>query len=121
MSEWNLVKKIIIGGLYPNAVRTLANQFEFSINGKTLPPTKLFNSFTKVILAIDIPECKPIIYLKRKGRREYLKMVMHRNGMFQCESRRTTKMLGFFLWLEDTPPTIGSTVTQKLFNSSLFS
>jgi hypothetical protein len=59
--------------------------------------------------------------MKLLRKREYLKMVRQKDGTFRCESARTRKMLGFFLWLESIQPTLGTAVTQKILSSPVFS
>jgi hypothetical protein len=119
--KWSPVKKILVGGLYPNAVRILTSQVVFRIGEHRLTPKEVETRFGKVILAINIPEGEPVFYLKLQRKKEYLKMVRQKDGTFRCESARTRKMLGFFLWLESIQPTLGIAVTQKILSSPVFS
>jgi len=79
----------------------------------TYTADNLHKYFSKVILAIDIPEYEPVIYMKSKTKREYLKVVKKANGNLKVESKRTPQMTGFYLWLENLQPTLGSRITRK--------
>ncbi|MDD1676009.1 MAG: hypothetical protein LUQ17_04900 [Methanomicrobiales archaeon] len=117
---WSPVKKVLVGALYPNAVRILTSRVVFRIGERRLTNREVETGFGKVVLAINIPEGEPVFYLKLRGKKEYLKMVRQRDGTFRCESARTRKMLGFFLWLESIQPTLGTAVTQKILGSPVF-
>jgi hypothetical protein len=119
--RWSPVKKILVGALYPNAVRILTSRIVFRIGEKRLTPEEVETRFAKVVMAINIPEGEPVFYMKLLRKREYLKMVRQKDGTFRCESARTRKMLGFFLWLESIQPTLGTAVTQKILSSPVFS
>jgi hypothetical protein len=118
--RWSPVKKILVGALYPNAVRILTSRVIFRIGERRFTPQEVETQFGKVVLALNIPEGEPVFYLKPRGRREYLKMVRQKDGTFRCESARTRKMLGFFLWLESIQPTLGTAVTMKILSSPVF-
>ncbi|NLZ29784.1 MAG: hypothetical protein GX885_03410 [Methanomicrobiales archaeon] len=113
-----IVKKVIFGGLYPSAVRMLDARYPIRIKGKAHDPDAIQKQFSKVVLAVNLPEYKPIIYLRRRNKREYLKMVPNnRSGGFKFESRRTPHMAGFFLWLESVRPSLGAELTQGLLDA----
>jgi hypothetical protein len=118
--RWSPVKKVLVGALYPNAIRILTAKVIFRVGERRLSGEEVENGFAKVVMALNIPEGEPVFYLKMKGKREYLKMVRQRDGTFRCESARTRKMLGFFLWLESIQPTIGTAVTRKILSSQVF-
>ena len=102
-----LVKKVICGGLYPSAIKALMTKYGFRIKTDILDLTKMQEEYTKVILAVDFPEMSPVIYLKPKKQRTYLKMVPVKTGGFKYE-RPTPSRVGFYLWLEATKPSIGA-------------
>jgi hypothetical protein len=110
-----------MGALYPNAVRVLTSRVVFRIGERSLTPKEVETRFSKMVMAINIPEGEPVFYLKLQRKREYLKMVRQKDGTFRCESARTRKMLGFFLWLESIQPTLGTAVTSKILSSPIFS
>jgi hypothetical protein len=37
------------------------------------------------VVAMNLPDYEPVLYLKQRGRREYLKMVRQRDSSFRCE------------------------------------
>ncbi len=112
-----IVKKVLFGGLYPSAIRMLDQHHPIRIKGKGYGPDAINDQFSKVVLAVNLPEYKPIIYLRTKNKREYLKMVPDRSGGFKFESRRTPHMAGFFIWLESTRPAIGGELTKSLLDT----
>ncbi len=113
-----IVKKVLFGGLYPSAVRMLDSRYPIRIKGKTYDPDAIQKQFSKIVLAVNLPEYKPIIYLRRRNKKEYLKMVPNnRSGGFKFESRRTPHMAGFFLWLESVRPSLGAELTRELLDA----
>ena len=112
-----IVKKVLFGGLYPSAIRMLDARYPIRIKGKTYDPEMIQKQFSKVILAVNIPEYRPIIYLRTRNKKEYLKMVPNRTGGFKFESRRTPHMAGFFLWLESIHPSLGAELTRALLDA----
>jgi hypothetical protein len=111
-----LVKKILYGGLYPSAIKSVCKDHEISIRGEKLDFNDLMRNFSKVILATDLPGYDPLVYLRSKQKREYLKMVQDKNGNFKYE-RRTPPKVGFFLWLESLTPTLGSRITHQILDA----
>lgn len=111
-----LVKKILYGGLYPSAVRTVCQEYQFSIRGKKIGFDEIKKQFSKVILATDLPGYEPLIYLRSNQKKEYLKMVQDREGNFKFE-RFTPSRVGFFLWLESLAPSLGSRITSKILDA----
>jgi hypothetical protein len=111
-----LVKKILYGGLYPSAVRTLCHEHEIRIKGEKLEFQDVMCHFSKVILATDLPDYEPLVYLRSKQKKQYLKMVQDKAGNFKFE-RYTPSKVGFFLWLESLNPTLGSRITSRILNA----
>ncbi len=111
-----LVKKILYGGLYPSAIKSLCKEHEISIRGEKLDFNDVMHNFSKVILATDLPGYDPLMYLRPKQKREYLKMVQDKEGNFKYE-RRTPPKVGFFLWLESLPPTLGTRITHQILDA----
>jgi hypothetical protein len=111
-----LVKKILYGGLYPSAVKSLCREHDLLIRGEKLEFNHLMDNYSKVILATDLPGYEPLVYLRSKSKREYLKMVQDKEGNFKFE-RRTPPKVGFFLWLESLPPTLGSRITHQILSA----
>jgi len=111
-----LVKKILYGGLYPSAVRRVCEDYEFSVRGEKVGFEDIREKYSKVILATDLPGYEPLIYLRSREKREYLKMVQDREGNFKFE-RNTPSRVGFFLWLESLAPTLGSRITSKILEA----
>ena len=110
------MKKILYGGLYPSALRAVCHDHDFSIRGRKLSITDIRGQYSKAILATDLPGYEPLIYLRSRKKREYLKMVQDREGNFKYE-RNTPSRVGFFLWLESIGPNLGSRITTKILEA----
>lgn len=108
-----LVKKIILGALYSSGIRAFVRESRFSMKGHDYSYDELVKNFSKVILAVDLPEYEPMLYFRLRNKKEYLKVVPIKTGGFRIESRRSRRMKGFFLWLEDTAPTLGAAITSR--------
>ncbi len=100
-----LVKKVIFGALHPAAQKVLANDLGIRIKSNTLAYADLVQDYSKVVLAMDLPDFSPVIYIKPKKKRMYYKMVPEKSGGFKYE-RHTPGRVGFYLWLESVKPSI---------------
>lgn len=118
--QWSPVRKVILGALYPNAAKMLAEEKVLRVKEHRLSGREMRDRYLKAVLAVDFPECEPVVYLRSRRGREYLKMAWMKNGTFRCESSRSKKMLGFFLWLESVKPSLGTGITRRLLDSGLF-
>jgi hypothetical protein len=111
-----LVKKILYGGLYPSAIRSICKKHDFLVRGERIEYPELMNRYSKAVLATDLPGYEPIVYLRQRKKQEYLKMVRNGDGNFKFE-RYTPPKVGFFLWLESLTPTLGGRVTGSLLEA----
>ena len=111
-----LVKKILYGGLYPSAIRSVCREHQFLIRGEQIEYNDIMKHFSKAVLATDLPGFEPIVYLRPRRKKEYLKMVQNGDGNFKFE-RYTPARVGFFLWLESLPPSLGARITRNLLNT----
>ena len=102
-----LVKKVICGGMYPSAIKNLVQNYGLRIKSEQLTVQAVMENYSKVILAVDFPEIEPVVYLKPRKQRQYLKMVPASTGGFKYE-RPTPPRVGFYLWLETIKPGLGS-------------
>ena len=109
-----IVRKILCGGLYPSAAKALCASYPLTIRGKPIPCGDIPKLYSKVVLAVNLPDGDPIVYLRSRNRREYLKMVRDKQGGFKFESARTPHMAGFFLWLETIQPSLGSQASHEI-------
>ncbi|HJJ35961.1 MAG TPA: hypothetical protein O0X27_02165 [Methanocorpusculum sp.] len=102
-----LVKKVICGGLYPSAIKSLVAHHGLRIKSQELTAEMIMTDYSKVVLAVDFPEIDPVVYLKPRKKREYLKLVPSSQGGFKYE-RPTPPRVGFYLWLETIKPVLGA-------------
>jgi len=111
-----LVKKILLGRLYPSTIKRLCEQYRFVHRNTIYSADDLQSNFSKMILAADTPDYNPLIYLKPRHKKEYYKMVYDGQGTFKYE-RKTPPKVGFYLWLESLEPELGSQIAITLINS----
>jgi len=111
-----LVKKVLHGAIYPSAIHALTETRTLSVRGTPLTYDALMERFSKVVIATDLPEFEPILYMRPRKEREYFKMIQDRNGNFRFE-RATPSTVGFFLWLESLTPTLGSKITLQILDA----
>lgn len=111
-----LVKKILYGGLYPSAIRSLCNDHKIRIKGQEITYPEIMHRFSKVVLATDLPGYEPLVYLRTRHKKEYLKMVQDKDGNFKFE-RYTPSKVGFFLWLESLNPALGARISGKILDA----
>ncbi len=111
-----LVKKILFGRLYPSTTRRLCEKYRFVVKDEVLDEKSLAERFTKIILAADLPDYAPLIYLRQRNKKEYLKMVFDGQGTFKFE-RKTPPKVGFFVWLESLQPELGANVSIKTIDA----
>jgi hypothetical protein len=101
-----LVKKVLYGGLFPQAIKALCETYGLSVKGKTIRFEEFSQYYSKAIIATDLPHYELIIYLRSKQKKEYHKMIQAKDGHFKFE-RPTPPKVGFFLWLESIQPSLG--------------
>ena len=111
-----IVKKILFGSCYPQAVKALCERYGLSVRGKRMEFAEFGRQFSSAIIAMDLPGHELIIYLRSRQKREYLKMVQVKDGHFKYE-RPTPSRVGFFLWLESLSPTLGVGITIQILDT----
>jgi hypothetical protein len=114
-----IVKKILLGALYPSGIRVFLRETGFSIKGNVHSYDDIMKQYTKIILAVDLPGYDPVLYFRLRNKKEYLKVVPNKKGEFRIESRRGRRIKGFFLWLESVEPTLGAGITRQYIHSIL--
>lgn len=112
----HLVKKVLYGGLYPHAIKSLCEIYGLSIKGKKLSYEEFPKYYSKAIIATDLPGYELIIYLRYRQKKEYHKMIQVKDGHFKFE-RPTPPKVGFFLWLEAIQPTLGTRITTQILKA----
>jgi hypothetical protein len=107
-----IVKKILLGALYPSAYRELAGADGILIKDRRYSAEELGREFSKLILAVNLPGYDPLMYFRIPDRQEYLKLVPKKTGGWRIDSKRTPRMRGFFLWLESVQPSVDAGLTR---------
>lgn len=108
-----IVKKVLYGALYPQAIKVVCETCGMSVKGRRIEFADFFKHYSKAIIATDLPGYELIIYLRSKSKKEYLKMMQAKDGHFKFE-RPTPPKVGFFLWLESIQPTLGARITLSI-------
>ena len=111
-----LVKKVLYGGLFPPAIKSICDTYGITVKGKKITPEDFPKYYSKAIIATDLPNYELIIYLRSKQKKEYHKLIQMKDGHFKFE-RPTPPKVGFFLWLESIQPTLGAKITLQVFNA----
>lgn len=112
-----LVKKVLFGALYPSGIKAFLRETGFSIKEHQYQLRDFLQEFSKVVIAVDLPDYEPVLYFRLRNKKEYLKIIPTKQGTFRVESRRSQRMKGFFLWLEDIEPSVGSDITSRYVQS----
>ncbi len=111
-----LVKKVLYGGLYPQAIKTLCDSYGLTVKGKKISFEEFPKYYSKAVIATDMPGYELIVYLRYRQKKEYHKMVQAKDGHFKFE-RPTPSRVGFFLWLESIQSTLGSGITIQILEA----
>jgi hypothetical protein len=111
-----LVKKVLYGGLFPPAIKSLCEIYGLTVRGKRIEFADFSKFYSKAVIATDLPGFELIIYLRSRQKKEYHKMVQSKDGHFKFE-RPTPPRVGFFLWLESIQPTLGTNITMEILRS----
>jgi hypothetical protein len=111
-----LVKKVLYGGLFPQAVKAVCDTYGLTVKGKKISFEDFPKLYSRAIIATDLPGYELIIYLRSKQKKEYHKMIQMKDGHFKYE-RPTPPKVGFFLWLETIQPTLGARITLQVLDA----
>ncbi len=111
-----LVKKVLYGGLFPQAVKAVSETWGMTVKGKKITMDEFSRLYSKAIVATDLPGFELIIYLRSRQKKEYHKLIQMKDGHFKFE-RPTPPKVGFFLWLETIQPTLGARITMQVIDA----
>ena len=120
-----VVSKIIVGELYPNAVKSVLEVYKIKINTHDVNYDFYLDHFEKVIIAINIPDFRPVIYFKvreekilGKNKKLYLKFGPYRKVEFRFE-RNIPEIGGFYNRLENVKDKIEKQFLKTIFHTLL--
>jgi hypothetical protein len=111
-----LVKKVLYGGLFPQSVKLLCDNYGLSVKSRRIEFEDFSKYYSKAILATDLPNYELITYLRSRQKKEYHKMIQAKDGHFKFE-RPTPSKVGFFLWLEAIQPSLGTRITYQILEA----
>lgn len=111
-----LVKKVLYGGLFPQAVKAVSDTYGLTVKGKRIEYDDFSKFYSKAVIATDLPGFELILYLRSRQKKEYHKMVQAKDSHFKFE-RPTPPRVGFFLWLEAIQPTLGTRITHQVLEA----
>jgi len=112
----SLVKKILFGSVYTSAFKQICKKYTIQVKGEDLSYEMVIKRYSQIILAADLPDYTPLIYLRFRQKKEYHKLVYHHPGVFKYE-RRTPPKVGFFLWLESLEPQLGTSISLDIIET----
>jgi hypothetical protein len=122
VGSYPIVSKAIMGGLRPYALEFLFSEGYINLNRREMTPDDSRRFFSNLVLAINLPELRPVLYLKvrkkfllKKWRNTYLKLGPRKMGSFTFE-RNIHSHVGFHRWLEEMKPTIGKELTRSILS-----
>ena len=112
----SVVKIVIVGALYPNAIDSLLQKFEISIPGITsrLTPDEYKTTFNKAVLALTIPELRPTLYLRLIAGYNYLKFGPTTSSSFGFERNTESRNTALYDLLETVRPLVGKRAAETL-------
>lgn len=110
------VTKVILGSMYPNAIKCFFRDNAILIDGERWDADKILNHFNKVILAINIPELRLVIYLRMKKKHNYLKIGPITKNTFKSERVIGHFSEGLLKWLDTTNDNLGYNITNQIFD-----
>ncbi|QSZ66142.1 hypothetical protein RJ40_00810 [Methanofollis aquaemaris] len=115
-----LSKKIMLGTLDEAGVEAMLHDRAVRIKDAVFGADDVNREFPRVVIAFDIPAYTPVIYLKVRGKEEYLKIVQAHSGDLVFQSTRTParSMAGFYEWLNEEKPMVTAEVAESY--ASLF-
>ena len=90
-----LVKKVLYGGLFPPAIKSVCDTYGITVKGKKITPEDFPKYYSKAIIATDLPNYELIIYLRSKQKKEYHKINPDERRPFQVRAAYTAQS-GFF-------------------------
>ncbi len=110
------VAKVILGSMYPNAIKCLFRDNDIIIDGERWDADKILKYFNKLILAINIPELRPLIYLRMKKKHNYLKIGPITKNSFKSERVIGHFSEGLLKWFDTTNDNLGYNITNQIFD-----
>ncbi|WP_209629663.1 hypothetical protein [Methanofollis sp. W23] len=108
-------KKIMLGTLDHSGAGALFEEHEVRVKDAVFSADDVVREFGRVVIAFDIPGYTPVIYLKVKGKKEYLKVVLDTGGDLVYQGKRTPApyMSGFYEWLDEEKPLVAPEVAER--------
>jgi len=113
-----IVKRIIVGYLSNSCIMVLLNEKNLVIQGKKLT-SESFHVFSRVVLALNLPDLRPVLYLRARKKPVYLKIGPFTTSTFKFERNIRRRRTAFFDWLERAQPEIGPDLMNSIMNRYL--
>lgn len=120
-----LVSKVIIGKLQRNDAGYLGEEICIQVGKRRLSPKEIDEYFSEVVLAVGLPDIRPVIYMKIREKHQikkrtgaYLKVGPATRHMFGFE-KMVRAFTGFDLWLNSVPHKIDVNTTRNIMDAFL--
>lgn len=116
-NNFSLVKRILVGCLNEQSTKWLLLEKNITVEGKRLNAENF--AFSKVVLALSLPEFRPILYLRLPTKPIYLKMGPLTTSTFEFERNIYSWRTAFFAWLENVSFRIWPDLLGQILNRYL--
>jgi len=113
-----IVKRIIVGYLSNSCTKVLLNEKNLVIQEKKLTSENL-HVFSRVVLSLNLPDLRPVLYLRVRKKPVYLKIGPFNTSTFKFERNIRRRRTAFFDWLERAQPEIGPDLMSSIMNRYL--
>lgn len=112
----SIVTKVILGCVSSNSIARIFRDDNILIDGDIWDADRLKKHFNKIILAINLPEFRPIIYLKMKRKHEYMKIGPSTISFFESERVINHFSNGLIKSLDNTNDYLGYNMTKQIID-----
>jgi hypothetical protein len=113
-----LIRRIVVGYLNEFSVKSLLAKKNIVIEENKLSYEK-FHAFSRVVLALSMPDLRPTFYLGLRAKPVYLKMGPVTASTFEFERNIRRRRTAFFDWLENTNFEIAPSLLNSILNVCL--
>jgi hypothetical protein len=113
-----LIKRIIVGYLNESSIKSLLDGKNMVIQGEK-QSYESFHAFSRVVLALSMPDLRPALYLRLRAKPVYLKMGPFTTSTFEFERNICRRRTAFFDWLENVYFEIAPNLLNQIMNVCL--
>ncbi len=90
-----LVKKVLYGAMYPQAIKSLCDTYGLTVKGKKLDFEDFFKIYSKAVIATDLPGYELIIYLRYHQKNSTIRWYRQKTGISNLSDQLHQKLVFF--------------------------